>query len=361
MKKIFKGIAKTLSLVVCALLVGFSLVACGANTSSNSNPGAVIENQSSTISDGSVNDISDQNSDEQETEDISMYMFSGMYSFTRELTFRDIEYKDLAELCKFFETKDLNGVHYAATNLGFNEFVKNITTDSISGQFFSMYFSESGKIGFFLSDDDGNFTQPSEAAEFDYSYSEGTYSFELGKDNVVTFEYDEETGTVTLHYQFVYESNKKTVVSPLFVKVTLDRVEHSENMFDGTQFEYVSGSANLKTTETNPLSLNEKLETLAGYFGFEFDEANREELFAKIIDILSTRKLSLNDDTTVIVTNHNGTYTICAANDSLFTLFGSVPVRVVSHQLDLTSAVETIELAVELGNSTSFTFTFSRV
>lgn len=355
MKKILKGLTKTISMVLIALVLGFGLVACkGSNTEANHT--SSVQNQGST-SNGNIyaDDVSNGDGFENE-EDENAFMFSGMFEFNRDLSFEDIYFEDLNELTTHFKTKDLNGVYYAAKNRGFDKFTKDITTEADNDSYYAIYFGKDGKVMTFIHDGYGAYTKLANGAyDFEYSYENGAYV--ATKDNF-TFNYDAENGTLKMFFRFVYEENSREVASPLFVTETLTLTANSEDMFEGTEYAFDKTSAVLTTTETNPLTLEERIKTLGNFFRVTAESS--DEIITAIMDKLSASTLLVSDDAARIVTKTGETYEISVLENDLFTLFGA-RVAIESHTFDFASKVDSLQFVVTVDGSTSFTFSFNKV
>lgn len=342
MKKILKGLTRAMCALALMFVVSFSLVGC-----------AKTEARNNTVSNTSTS-VEPEQQQEQTVE--SEKMFSGMYEFTRELNFGDRYYQDKEELLTHFNTRDENGVYYAAKIRGFEEFAKAITTESESQEFYALYFSKSGEVIDFTHKD-GEYTKlESKAHDFSYTYSEDAYQ---SSNSDIRLEYNEETKAVTLYFTFTYSEGGKTVKSPLQLKAELSLVPNSEEMFTGTEFELVNSSVKLSTTETDPLALDAKMQALATLFGVE--SADEGEIVSAVMDKMSGTHLLVNESTTRIVTKNVNTYKIVAAEDSLFKLFGSAEAKVLEHNLDFASRANTLVFEVVIDETTTFTFTYSKL
>lgn len=343
MKKIFKGLARTLTVVALMFVVSFSLVGCSQTAARN-------------VSVSNINAEVAQQQDETE-EATSEKMFSGMYEFTRELSFSDRYYENKEKVLSHFKTRDDNGVYYATKIRGFDEFVKSLTTDSESGDFYALYFSKSGEVIDFTHNSEGEYTKLSEKIHnFTYSYEEDAY---VSSNNNIRLEYNEETKAVTLYFTFTYTEGGKTVNSPLQIKAELNLVANSEEVLTGTEFELVDNSVRLSTTETDPLALDAKLQTLAGLFNVEASEEG--EIIDAIMGKLSGTHLLVNESTTRIVTKSSETYKIVVAEEGAFKLFGNADANVVAHNLDFASRANTLVFEVAIDETTTLSFTYSKL
>lgn len=258
MKKSIKKLITTLSLI---LVITFSVFAVACSDSSNKTASTntatnIAADQNST--DNSEN-VSNSNPTTPQEPSFDISTLNGIYKYTSsEYSFDDKYYDRLSELISFFKTKDENGVFYAVKQLGFDEFISNITTDKTynkpkailinNGEVLNLCYDESGF----------------------YSYIDKTNNYSLtaisnkinASRNDIKFEVNEDS--ISIYYQFTYTNDSNQVIStPLYIKTTLEKQPHSTNLFTGKVFEYQANSLKLSISPVSQVEKDVYLEMLA--------------------------------------------------------------------------------------------------
>ena len=240
MKKTIKNLITTLSLI---LVITFSVFAVACSNSSNqvaSNiPATNIADQGGTGDAENVNqETPTPETPKNETFDIST--LNGIYKYTSsEYTFDDKHYDNLSELISFFKTRDENGVFYAAKKLGFDEFLSNITKDADTNAPKAVYI-HNGYAQAIVYNEDGQYTFINDENYF--IINDGS-NFATTR-NDIKFEVNE--NSISIYYQFTYVNDSNQVVStPLYIKTTLEKQEHTSNLFTGLALNYYPNSLTL--------------------------------------------------------------------------------------------------------------------
>lgn len=344
MKNFFKKFAKSIALTFAFVLASVTLIACSGSTSSNKKA-PTVSNVNSSLNEPTEKPSASEvtNSDE--------LKISGIYTFDKDYSFDDIHYSDIKEILTYFQTRDLNGVYRNVKEKGFDEFVKNLTK----------YNDGENELNRALSIDNKTVTNLAYNENLVYSYvnEENNFTFTQKEnkletaENLPNLEYDEETNTFTVYYQFSYTENGKTIYTPLFVKTTLSYVNHTADLSSAKDFTYSANSSKIVTT-SNTTDMTTYLNQLAKMFGIESDN-----IAVDVTTELSTWKISVDEKfEEIVVTYKDNSFSIVANNGDYFSINNSIDATINFTTIDLTTNSHILTFTVQIDDETTFTFEF---
>jgi hypothetical protein len=361
MKNFFKKLSKSLSVIAIVLAIAITFVACSNNKSASNIMSANISNVTET-SQLEASPVQDTETDTETDDEVADVEINGIYKFTKSsYNFSDIYYKDLDELTKFFETKDLNGVYDAVYKLGFadaaNKFNKTEGTDVDDTTLYdcAFLFNENKVyIVYYESDNEYRYTS-NDGVEF--TAENGKINF-AASSPILTLEYNED-GSLTLYLQFTYtDDNNNSVTTPLYIKGNLSKVANSENINSGKTYEYSAGSAVITSTFVKTDNMDAYLSELAKMFNIDENTDSMEG----IVNVLSNWKFEIDFDLSRIVLKDTNKgyefFSIVKANANDVFAIGNVNFTIDKLNLNLTTAAKTISMTVTLDENTVFVFDF---
>ncbi len=348
MKKVMKKILNSLTLVAMVLVMALSVIAF---TTINGN---AAENGSNINNPGNINDPTNPEEPDISNDPEELSSLSGIYQFKTYLGFDDIYFDDLDALIAYFETKDLNGVYNAVKPLGFDAFIKNFV--SLNDNFRALYFNKGTATMMVNNNGIFNFVDTEGEDCFEYTVTDGKIETNVP---VLKLEYDETTNIPTLYTNFNYNNaDGENVVTPLFVKASLEYVADSDSAFEGNGYSYVKSSASIVTTSEMGVEINSKLLTLANMLGIEItEESNISELIENGFNSCS---LLINQDASRIVVDFkDGSYKISSINQETKTFaWNNAQAKIVSRTLNLETNTYTVQFEIEIDEETKLTFSY---
>ncbi len=283
MKDIKGIIAKVCSAIAVIPVASLALIAC-TNNNANKNNNENAQNISNVNNNENNNpagpEIDDSNS--------KVYSLNGIYSPTKTFDFNDIAYADEKELLEFFKTRTLNGAKKAAVDLGFNEFIENITKRN--GEYVSVQFNKN-EFSYILKLNDLSYKNLNESS---HAFEVTESGYQTGADEPIIM-FDSAKNEVTLLYQFNYTNKSgNKVETPLYFKATFAYNEH-------TYFEVDENIDSLFFKENSPVlnisidhpKYNDSLNQIAQNLGIEVATLDKiSEYFTKNNPALSIDNVS---------------------------------------------------------------------
>lgn len=383
MKQFFKNLCKSLSLILVVAISFISFTACSNNDNkqaavtpttesisdtSGSNDDEIIadevtnenkETSGESDEDSLISDITEGSNEESDNTSTSEYpVFPGIYNHSKEnLTFSDIYFTVTeAELLEYFETRDLNGVYGAVQKLGFDEFIKSITTYT-EGEIsyktaISLHKNESdgSQLGLstFYIKNANSFVDLGEMIV--YSVEDGKIVIEDGKPAFII-----DGNNVSILYQFSYvdaETNE-TIYTPLYVKSDLTIYDEIDIMHDeslSSSYHYLDLSASIESA-TGFLNESESMKKLAEML--KVDES-------EIISTLENFELYFSDDKELYICNTEENFILTEKVDgeTTYLLYDSCYISVVNEVYDLTFGLKLLNIEIQIDEANKFVCTF---
>lgn len=382
MKQIFKNLFKSLSLILVVAITMISFTACKNDDSKQAAVSPTTESISDTKDETENDIVADEVTDEDETnkeestkpetentekpeedkieseEQTSTYPVTpGLYNHNKEtLTFSDIYFEITeAELLSYFKTRDLNGVYGVVKQLGFDEFVKSITThtaDEVSySKIVSLHKNESDGSLLGLS----NLYTKTKNSYIDL-YINYVYNIEDGK--IIETEGQPEiiieNGIVSILYPFTYTDSEtnEVVCTPLYVKSTLTLFEAVDIMAEdplSENYHYLDSSASIEST-TGLLDVVEANKKLAEMLGVEED---------KILDEISNFELYFTPEDKLYILNTEYNFIVTEKTaESTYLLYDSCNITVVNEAYDLTLGLKILNIEIQIDETSKFVCMF---
>jgi hypothetical protein len=143
---------------------------------------------------------------------LNLYEIKSIYEYAKNPNFNNVTYDNIDAVLKFFNTRDLNGVHKAAKKLGFDTFIANefILDDEPIEYFVSIDGTESPVYTTFIQDEFGTFLM----------LDENKFNYELVKNIFIN-----ENGNFVLQIQFTYTNEAgETIETPLMINLELTKI-----------------------------------------------------------------------------------------------------------------------------------------
>lgn len=339
MKNFFKQISKTFIVAIMILVTTVTFVGCGKNKSKTASINA-SEITDTNNGDNKADNVSDdKDSKNNPSEDEQKIELSGIYKYTRELTFDDCDRSNEAEVIEYFKTRDFNGVYDAVKPLGFDNFISNHTESAES-----MFYFNGNNASIILATN-GNYTLVP-GSEF------------LANETFIKIE-DNNDGTYTLYIAFITNTD---VTTPLVVKIPITKVANSENILTDNIFKFVNGSAHIDYDLTNKPTTEATIASLANIFNLEVSENTLQE----IENLLSEKVFGFNEDLTraslLKLTEENtiGGSSFTMVNSSNEFSLNGITYKVTAHSFTLAENVEVIELSINILDNTNLVFKISK-
>lgn len=346
MKNFFKKFAKAITLSFAFILTSVTLIACSGSTNASKNVPDV--STISTLNTNTEETTADEVTNSEETE----LSINGIFKFNKEYNFDDIYYSNLKELLTFFKTRDLNGVYKEVQAKGFDEFVKNLTK----------YVDGETELSRAVSIENNSVTNLAFNESLVYSYvnTENNFTFTQKDGKLETdeklpqIEYNAETNNLTIYYQFSYETDGKTVYTPLYVKTTLSFVSHSENLTSGKKFIYSANSSKI-VSSSNTTDMSSYLTTLGTMFKVE----ERENISEAITSKLASWKFNVDENfDKIVLTYSDNSFSIVENKGDYFSLNGTLDATITTTTINLTTNSQILTFTVTLDAETVFIFEF---
>ena len=207
MRKAHHFLFKSFVFVIAFSIAMLTLVGCKKSDDETNNS---ISNVSSSqpitgAQDNTADLIGDKNQ-------VTLYEIKSIYEYAKNPNFNNVTYDNLDSVLKFFNTRDLNGVHKAAKKVGFDTFIANefILDDEPIEYFVSIDKAESPVYTTFIQDEYGNFLM----------LDENKFNYELVKNIFINAD-----GNYVLQIQFTYTNDAgETVITPLMINLELTKV-----------------------------------------------------------------------------------------------------------------------------------------
>lgn len=341
MKNFFKQISKTFIVAIMILVTTITFVGCGKNNNQSKNATINASEITDTNHDqdkaDNVSDDKDSDKDSQEEQKIELF---GIYKYTRTLTFDDCDRTNEAEVIKYFQTRDFNGVYNAVKPLGFDKFINNHAVSDAE----TMFYFNGSAVSIILATNENY----SLVADSEFLTNETFKKIEDNKD-----------GTYTLYIAFI---TNEDVITPLIVKIPITKVANSENILVDDIFRFVDGSAYIDYDLTNRPTTETIIKTIANIFNIEYSETTLQEvenlLKEKVFGFNETLKraslLKLTEENTICET----TFTMVNSNNK-FTLNG-ITYTLTAHNFTISENVEVVELSINILDNTNLVFKVSK-
>lgn len=278
MKNFIKNMSRMLVFLMIIPIMSLSLVACKKNNENPDVPPSPPE----------------QNLPQEVDDNPNSPIKSGIYRFEKELSLDDKFFLSEEKVIEHFKTQDLNGVNRKILELGFIEFAQSIT--SINNLPKNVEFNSKNEVTTYKVDN----SVFSSLDKFTYSFNSESSTFKTEKSTNPAISYDFENNEVYLLYPFTYESNGKTVQSPLYIKTKLVYVCDSfETMTsnDTTKTFFYKVNSSKIVTSTSSTDLDKVNAKLAEIFKLK----NTENILAEIETIMKNQKLTINNEFSLAV------------------------------------------------------------
>ena len=360
MNKISK-ILKSLALVFVIMFAGVSVMACSNSKSKTSAPNATQITDTNTTEEN-ADEINTENQNQNETTEnestntdedsaqespvIEVTELDGIYKITKTITFNDADRANADEVIKYFKTKDFNGIHHVIEKLGYEDNYNPVKVfDHTDIPFEVMLHISNNEL---------------KAINF----ANGVYIFysntPVDASSIIKkIEFNEKSNTYMLYIAFSYYdiAEAKTVVTPLLFKVPVQKVEISNDIFEGINYEYKSNSAIVKIDNNDILDQNTYEKKLAEIFNFD----TTENVFDLITAELSSYNYILSPDSSrLTVTLEESTtkyFAFCELSNNTFYEIGGFKVRLEDHVFNLETKKDEITLSISIQNETRLVIT----
>lgn len=357
MKKSLKTILTTLSLVFVICFSLFAVACSNKNNkvaSNNIATNVVDENSEKEYED--VNNSNENETTEKQEPSFDINSLNGIYKYTStEYTFDDKYFTDLAELVKFFNTTDANGVFYAVKNLGFDEFLANIVFDKTYNKPKAILINN-GQVLNVSYDPVDTFVYLDSSKNFTITANKNIIS--ASRTDVL---FEENGETISIYYQFTYvNDSNETVSTPLYIKTTLEKQANSSNLFSGKEFAYILNTLKLNISPVSTLDKDAYLEIISqavknslGYDDAFFEKYpelkelfQNDKIISSIENFAKLYKFFLLDDLSIkaesnpifhVFVNNNGEY---SSESTGFT--GRITSRIINDKCDIINLEITI-------------------
>lgn len=210
MRKAHHFLLKSFVFVIAISIAVLAFVGCKNNeyeTNNNiSNVSTIQPITGDNSQDNTADLVGDQNSS------VTLYEIKSIYEYAKNPNFNNVTYDNLDAVLKFFNTRDLNGVHKAAKKLGFDTFIadKFILDNEPIEYFVSIDGIDSPVYTTFIQDEYGNFLM----------LDENKFNYELVKNIFINAD-----GNFVLQIQFTYTNEAgETIATPLMINLELSKV-----------------------------------------------------------------------------------------------------------------------------------------
>ena len=363
MNKISK-ILKSFALVFVVVFAGISVMACSNSKSKTSAPNATQitdtntseenadeintdnQNQNNSSEEDTTENESIENNDSiEETPVIELNELNGIYKLTKTITFDDADRTNADEVIEYFKTRDFNGVHHVIEKLGYKDYNPIKTSEATNTTFEEMFYFEGS-----------TFSVVDHANNGFYFYNE----IPVEASSVISkVEYLEDSDTYVLYMYFSYidEDSDERVNTPLLFKVPVQKVDFSNDILTGNNYEYKSNTA-VVIIDNNDILTQEAYESkLAEIFALE----QTENVFDQISAILSSWNYIVSNDTSrLAITATNETYefvSFCELSNNTYYSIAGLMLKLENHTFNLETKKDEITLSVSIQNNTRLSFT----
>ncbi len=361
-----KKITKLFSILILAIVCSFNFIACSNNeenlatqTITTSNISDTDSTQEEDIADN-VSDLIEDNTNENvnETEPAIYPIISGIYKFQKDtLSFDDIYCKNEQEVLTFFKTRDFNGVYDFVSKVGFNEFLKSITTVNVGGVDYDVVVtfnkneSNGSELGYLTAFESYKNTFTRFGTQIVYEVSENSI---VSKENYPEFIVNPETNNVTILYPFYYVDADTTeiIYTPLYIKTEVSLYNEIDLMQDSSlkAYSYLENSAQIVSTN-DYLNTDEAIKKLTEILPLDEDA---------LIEDLENIEFYIKDNKSLYILYHEDTILITEKieNQNNYILFDSVTIEVVNEYYDLTLKTNVITAQIEIEENVYFKCNF---
>ena len=224
MKKLSKFFMKSFVFIFALSFAVLTFVGCKDNTddaSDNISNVSTVQpitgdnsqgNNADYVTDTDNDDKKDDETQNESKPPVTLYEIKSIYEYAKNPNFNNVTYDNLESVLKFFNTRDLNGVHKAAKKLGFDTFIASefILDDEPIQYFVSIDGAVSPTYTTFIQDEYGNFIM----------LDENKFNYGLVKNIFIN-----ENGNFVLQIQFTYTNESgETIPTPLMINLELSKV-----------------------------------------------------------------------------------------------------------------------------------------
>ena len=167
-------------------------------------------------------------------------------------------------------------------------------------------------------------------------------------------EYNANTNTYILYTAFVYTDAETSefVVSPLLFKIPVKQINFSNNLTDGTTYEYKTNSAIVKIDNNNILTQEVYESKLAEIFKFE----SKENVFNQITEKLSSYTYIISKDssrlTVIYETEETNYFAFCELSQNEFYNIAHFNVKLENHTFNLETFKEEYKISISIQGET---------
>ena len=332
MKKVLKTISKVM-LSILFISATFLTVGCGKekNAAKTSTPATII-NDVKTDEQSPATPISDEGAEENIPEE--SLKLNGLYKKVKPVQVFDIYYEDLNEVLKFYKVKDVNSLHHELRKENFTA-AYNSPTSIIDWLYF---FNDDGFKKTLLNQNGDYFILDDQFTPYE---------------NIYKIELNEELNNIKMYLKYKE--------SPLYVVITLEKIANSENLLNETrnyQLKSNDISINFNENTTNTQNVIKKVAYLLNVYS-----DNEVELKQLVINKLASYKFKAtkNFEKLIIEYNDGGLFNFAVLNNQDIYIVNNVSYSLTNQKIDVETGIETIEISILIDNTTTVSFTATKI